>query len=154
VNDLGALRFRHIVRVRCCICVMGCSCINSASQLGKSSWRGIFRENSGPSLAPRLESLLSNSWLLRPAPTALATTSRRTNTAVVALCCAPDDAMLDFMETVQNAFYQASHWNVDNSYGALNATARGTYLPQPSNPLRAPADLQPQHCSTSRPREG
>lgn len=36
-----------------------------------------------------------------------------------------DDAMLDFMEHVTNAFYQASHWNVDNSYGALNATARG-----------------------------
>lgn len=34
--------------------------------------------------------------------------------------------MLDFMENVQNAFYEASHWNLDNSYGALNATARGT----------------------------
>ncbi|KAF2112923.1 hypothetical protein BDV96DRAFT_496978 [Lophiotrema nucula] len=32
--------------------------------------------------------------------------------------------MLDFMENVQNSFYEASHWNVDNSYGALNATAR------------------------------
>lgn len=29
------------------------------------------------------------------------------------------------MENVQHAFYEASHWNVDNSYGALNATARG-----------------------------
>jgi distribution and morphology protein 10 len=41
--------------------------------------------------------------------------------------------MLDFMENVQHAFYEASHWNVDNSYGALNATARGrshsTFLP-------------------------
>lgn len=36
--------------------------------------------------------------------------------------------MLDFMESVQNAFYEASHWNLDNSYGALNATARGTSL--------------------------
>jgi len=34
--------------------------------------------------------------------------------------------MLDFMDHVQQAFYEASHWNVDNSYGALNATARGT----------------------------
>jgi len=33
--------------------------------------------------------------------------------------------MLDFMENVQNAFYEASHWNTDNSYGTLNATARG-----------------------------
>jgi distribution and morphology protein 10 len=37
------------------------------------------------------------------------------------------------MENVQHAFYEASHWNVDNSYGALNATARGrshfTFLP-------------------------
>lgn len=32
---------------------------------------------------------------------------------------------MDFMENVQHAFYEASHWNVDNSYGALNATARG-----------------------------
>ncbi|KAF2126342.1 mitochondrial distribution and morphology protein 10 [Dothidotthia symphoricarpi CBS 119687] len=32
--------------------------------------------------------------------------------------------MLDFMENVQNAFSEASHWNPDNSYGALNATAR------------------------------
>jgi distribution and morphology protein 10 len=36
--------------------------------------------------------------------------------------------MLDFMENVQHAFYDASHWNVDNSYGALNATARGPAL--------------------------
>ena len=34
--------------------------------------------------------------------------------------------MLDFMENVQHAFYEASHWNLDNSYGTLNATARGT----------------------------
>ena len=40
-------------------------------------------------------------------------------------CCADDRDMLDFMENVQHAFYEASHWNVDNSYGALNATARG-----------------------------
>ncbi|EMD88045.1 hypothetical protein COCC4DRAFT_175504 [Bipolaris maydis ATCC 48331] len=32
--------------------------------------------------------------------------------------------MLDFMESVQHAFYEASHWNVDSSYGALNASAR------------------------------
>ncbi|KAH8722443.1 mitochondrial distribution and morphology protein 10 [Phaeosphaeriaceae sp. PMI808] len=32
--------------------------------------------------------------------------------------------MLDFMENVQHAFYEASHWNVDNSYGALNVAAR------------------------------
>ncbi|KAA8619136.1 Mitochondrial distribution and morphology protein 10 [Pyrenophora tritici-repentis] len=32
--------------------------------------------------------------------------------------------MFDFMESVQHAFYEASHWNVDNSYGALNASAR------------------------------
>ncbi|KAF1999954.1 mitochondrial distribution and morphology protein 10 [Amniculicola lignicola CBS 123094] len=32
--------------------------------------------------------------------------------------------MIDFMDNVQNAFYETSHWNLDNSYGALNATAR------------------------------
>jgi hypothetical protein len=42
-------------------------------------------------------------------------------------CCAHDRDMLDFMENVQHAFYEASHWNVDNSYGALNATARGRF---------------------------
>jgi hypothetical protein len=30
------------------------------------------------------------------------------------------------MEHVQHVFYEASHWNLDNSYGTLNATARGT----------------------------
>jgi distribution and morphology protein 10 len=42
--------------------------------------------------------------------------------------------MLDFMENVQHAFYEASYWNVDNSYGALNATARGSlslHVPSP-----------------------
>ena len=36
--------------------------------------------------------------------------------------------MLGFMDYVQNAFYEASHWNRDNSYGSLTATARGTYV--------------------------
>jgi hypothetical protein len=48
--------------------------------------------------------------------------------------------MLDFMENVQHAFYDASHWNVDNSYGALNATARGTpaRLPLAPSPVDTP----------------
>ncbi len=33
--------------------------------------------------------------------------------------------MLDFMEYVQNAFYEASHWNRNNSYGTLTATSQG-----------------------------
>ncbi|MCJ1256151.1 Mitochondrial distribution and morphology protein 10 [Lignoscripta atroalba] len=32
--------------------------------------------------------------------------------------------MLGFMDYVQNAFFSASHWNPDNSYGTLTATAR------------------------------
>ncbi|KAF2838179.1 mitochondrial distribution and morphology protein 10 [Patellaria atrata CBS 101060] len=32
--------------------------------------------------------------------------------------------MLGFMDYVQQAFYEASHWNHDNSYGALTATAK------------------------------
>ncbi|KAK0507834.1 hypothetical protein JMJ35_009723 [Cladonia borealis] len=32
--------------------------------------------------------------------------------------------MLGFMDYVQNAFYEASHWNRDNSYGTLTATSR------------------------------
>jgi hypothetical protein len=56
--------------------------------------------------------------------------------------------MLDFMENVQNAFYEASHWNVDNSYGALNATARGrSHLSIPSQGILTGT---PQHYSTSR----
>jgi len=35
--------------------------------------------------------------------------------------------MLGFMDYVQSAFYEASHWNRDNSYGTLNATAQGWY---------------------------
>ncbi|KAH6680565.1 mitochondrial distribution and morphology protein 10 [Halenospora varia] len=33
--------------------------------------------------------------------------------------------MLEFMDYIQNAFYNASHWNVENSYSQLTATARG-----------------------------
>lgn len=36
--------------------------------------------------------------------------------------------MLGFMDYVQNAFYDATHWNRDNSYGTLTATARGKSL--------------------------
>ncbi|CAF9932413.1 MAG: Mitochondrial distribution and morphology protein 10 [Alectoria fallacina] len=32
--------------------------------------------------------------------------------------------MLGFMDYVQNAFYEASRWDRDNSYGTLNATSR------------------------------
>lgn len=38
--------------------------------------------------------------------------------------------MLGFMDYVQNAFYEASHWNRDNSYGSLEDTARSNnFLP-------------------------
>lgn len=33
--------------------------------------------------------------------------------------------MLGFMDYVQKAFYEASHWNHDNSYSTLTATAQG-----------------------------
>lgn len=36
--------------------------------------------------------------------------------------------MLGFMDYVQNAFYEASHWNRDNSYGSLDDTARSIFL--------------------------
>ncbi|KAL8763210.1 MAG: hypothetical protein Q9184_000927 [Pyrenodesmia sp. 2 TL-2023] len=32
--------------------------------------------------------------------------------------------MLDFMDYVQNAFYEASHWNRNNSYGTLTTTSQ------------------------------
>lgn len=41
--------------------------------------------------------------------------------------------MLGFMDYVQNAFYEKTHWNRDNSYGALIDTARG--LGNPPLPL-------------------
>ncbi|KAL9000295.1 MAG: hypothetical protein Q9169_001012 [Polycauliona sp. 2 TL-2023] len=37
--------------------------------------------------------------------------------------------MLDFMDYVQNAFYEASHWNRNNSYGTLTATSQCKALP-------------------------
>ncbi|KAI9768227.1 MAG: Mitochondrial distribution and morphology protein 10 [Geoglossum simile] len=37
--------------------------------------------------------------------------------------------MLGFMEYVQNAFLDASHWNQDNSYSSLTATARSLGCP-------------------------
>lgn len=33
------------------------------------------------------------------------------------------------MDFVQNAFYEQSHWNQDNFYGTLTATAKGNGLP-------------------------
>jgi len=33
--------------------------------------------------------------------------------------------MLEFMDYVQHAFYNASKWNIENSYSHLTATARG-----------------------------
>lgn len=35
--------------------------------------------------------------------------------------------MLGFMDYVQNAFYEASRWDRDNSYGTLTATSRSNY---------------------------
>ncbi|KAL8940016.1 MAG: hypothetical protein Q9216_003039 [Gyalolechia sp. 2 TL-2023] len=46
--------------------------------------------------------------------------------------------MLDFMDYVQNAFYEASHWNRNNSYGALTATAQGKQLLLPLRPPDPP----------------
>jgi len=37
------------------------------------------------------------------------------------------------MDYVQHAFYNASHWNYENSYSQLTATARGEH-PNPSYP--------------------
>jgi distribution and morphology protein 10 len=37
--------------------------------------------------------------------------------------------MLDFMDLVQNAFHNATQWNVDNSYSTLNSSARGLSFP-------------------------
>jgi hypothetical protein len=71
-------------------------------------------------------------------------TLRRQLSTGCSLCCAGNRAMLDFMENVQNAFYEASHWNIDNSYGALNATARGASL------STLPRTLLTVPCSTAR----
>ncbi|KAF2466060.1 mitochondrial distribution and morphology protein 10 [Lindgomyces ingoldianus] len=53
--------------------------------------------------------------------------------------------MLDFMDHVQNAFYEASHWNLDNSYGALNATAKALL------DFRTPRGLRLQISSLAAP---
>jgi Mitochondrial distribution and morphology protein 10 len=37
--------------------------------------------------------------------------------------------MLEFMDYVQYAFYNVSHWNYENSYSHLTATARGEHIP-------------------------
>lgn len=36
--------------------------------------------------------------------------------------------MLEFMDYVQHAFYNASYWNFENSYSQLTATARGEQI--------------------------
>lgn len=37
--------------------------------------------------------------------------------------------MIPYMDYVQNAFYEATEWNQDNSYATLTATARGLSIP-------------------------
>ena len=61
--------------------------------------------------------------------------------------------MLDFMDYVQNAFYEASHWNRNNSYGTLTATSQGKSSSAilESRPMRFFTDTQPQPFSTSPP---
>lgn len=44
--------------------------------------------------------------------------------------------MLDFMDYVQNAFYEASHWNRNNSYGTLTATSQGEHIHPPPQLLK------------------
>jgi hypothetical protein len=41
--------------------------------------------------------------------------------------------MLEFMDYVQHAFYNASHWSFENSYSQLTATARGKQVGVPSS---------------------
>src|SRR6266536_3070518 len=44
--------------------------------------------------------------------------------------------MLEFMDYVQRAFYNASHWNIENSYALLTATARGKHhIQEPPIPV-------------------
>lgn len=43
--------------------------------------------------------------------------------------------MLGFMDYLQGAFYEASRWNRDNSYGSLTDTARGIITLSLSLPL-------------------
>jgi len=34
--------------------------------------------------------------------------------------------MRDFMQYLEHAFYTSSHWDIDNSYASVTATAQGT----------------------------
>lgn len=43
--------------------------------------------------------------------------------------------MREFMDYVQSAFYQATGWNRDNSYAALNSTSDGENPGQPNCPI-------------------
>lgn len=36
--------------------------------------------------------------------------------------------MLEFMDYIQHAFYNATSWNYENAYSQLTATARGKQL--------------------------
>jgi len=54
--------------------------------------------------------------------------------------------MLEFMDYVQHSFYKVSHWNTENSYSQLTATARGK---QTANPK--PAYYYPSVISNIHP---
>ena len=56
--------------------------------------------------------------------------------------------MLDFMEYLQNAFYDVSQWDQDNSYSSLNATAKGVCNPRSSSPHSLSLSLSFQTSSS------
>lgn len=62
--------------------------------------------------------------------------------------------MREFMHYITNAFYGATGWNEDNTYKALNATARGMIsLPFGLCPRASASNISRQSSSTSPSRE-
>lgn len=62
--------------------------------------------------------------------------------------------MLPYMDYIQNAFYEATGWNQDNSYAQLTATARGTAPHSILNIIqctKANKHVTNQRCSTFPP---
>jgi distribution and morphology protein 10 len=58
--------------------------------------------------------------------------------------------MLEFMDYIQHAFYNATRWNYENSYSQLTATARGKH--PPFTFLRLPSDCSSDLLDFETPR--
>lgn len=97
----------------------------------KPNWPSIQSTEYSVDRDEKFETYLYNSNSLKKGLDLPISGKRRFNAMIIRQHFSPSAwKMLGFMDYVQNAFYEASHWNRDNSYGSLEDTARSNiFLP-------------------------